>query len=113
MNLYQKTKQYLYLRNKRIRNAFKLAYEGKLSYGDYFVLVAFLCIVGVIIALRFADEIDGIKVHAENMRTAAEFMQSKAIQHEATIASMLNGNVMINGRIVTLCQLDAAGQCRR
>lgn len=113
MTLLTKTISYIKYKRKGMRKAFKLAYDGKLSAGDYYCAVMLLCIVGILLTLRFADYIDGLNSHAENMRSAAEYMQAEAIRREDVIVSMLNGSVMINGRIVTLCKLSAAGDCKR
>lgn len=113
MTLPTKTISYIKYKRKGIRSAFKLAYEGKLSAGDYYCVLMLLCVIGILLTLRFADYIDGLNSHAENMRNAAEYNQAEAIRREDVIVSMLNGSVMINGRIVTLCKLDAAGSCKR
>lgn len=112
MNLYQKTKQYLYLRNNRVRNALKLSYEGKLSASDYFAFTAVLCILVIVLTLKLSAYIDQLEVQEAIMRDAAEKNQSEAIRREEVIVSILNGSAIINGRIVSFCQTGAAGECK-
>lgn len=113
MNLYAKTRQFISLKLRRV--PFKSAAQclkQPLTDSDYYILVMIACIAGIIVTLRFAEYIDSLQTHADVMRQAAEFNQQEAIHAQATIASMLNGAVVINGRTVTLCQLNAAGECK-
>lgn len=113
MNILQKTRQFIYWYRKGMKLSRALSiFREPLTDGDYYILVKLACICAILTVLSFADYIDGIERHADNMRVAAEFNKEVAIHHEATIASMLNGSVMINGRIVTMCQLNAAGECK-
>ena len=114
MNIYQKTRQFISLWKRGL--SFKSAaqcFKQPLTTGDYYSLVMIACLAGIIVVLRFAEYIDSIEQHADNMRVAAEFNQEVAIHHEATIASMLNGGVILNGRLVTMCIINAAGECRK
>lgn len=112
MNLIQKTFQYAKFKRKGIRKAFSLAYEGKLSSSDYFLFISAILIVCIMIVLRYADYIDGVERHAENMRQAAEFNKQMAEKHEATIVSMLNGEFVMNGQKKSVCIFNAAGDCK-
>lgn len=58
MNLYTKTRIYLILRSKRVRNAFSIAYEGKLEPVDIYALTAIACVIGIALVIKFADCID-------------------------------------------------------
>lgn len=114
MNLLSKTIQFISLKLRGVSfKSASLCFKQPLTAGDYYSLVMLACVAVIVVVLRFADWIDGIQNHAENMRVAAEYNQEVAIHHEATIASMLNGAVIINGRVVTMCQLTAAGECRK
>lgn len=114
MNLISKTIQFISLKMRGF--SFKSAaqcFKQPLTVGDYYSLVMLTCVAAIIVVLRFADYIYGVQNHAENMRQAAEHNQAEAIRREEIIVSMLNGGVIINGRKVTLCVLDAAGECRK
>lgn len=113
MNLLAKTLQFIYWARKgmKLTKAMQI-YREPLTVGDYYSLVMLACVVVIIVVLRFADWIDGIQNHAENMRLAAEYNQAEAIRREEIIVSMLNGGVVINGRKVSLCVLNAAGECK-
>jgi hypothetical protein len=114
MNLISKTRQFIYWTRKgmKITKAMQI-YREPLTVGDYYTLVMLACVAAIIVVLRFADYIDGVQKHAENMRLAAEHNQEEAIRREEIIVSMLNGSVVINGRKVSMCQLGAAGECRK
>lgn len=113
MTLLTKTISYIKYKRKGIRNAFKLAYEGKLSAGDYYCVLMLLCVIAIMIVLRLADYIDQLEVKEAIMRQAAMDNQQEAIRREQVIVSILNGSAIINGRIKTFCMLDASGQCKK
>lgn len=114
MNLISKTRQFIYWTRKgmKITKAMQI-YREPLTVGDYYSLVMLACVAVIIVVLRLADYIDQLKVQEAIMRQAAEDNQAEAIRREEIIVSMLNGGVVINGRKVSLCVLDAGGQCRR
>lgn len=114
MNLIAKTRQFIYWTRKgmKITKAMQI-YREPLTDGDYYILLMLACVCVLLGALAVADYIDQLEVKEAIMRDAAERNQAEAIRREEIIVSMLNGSVMINGRIVTLCKLDAAGSCKR
>lgn len=114
MNLIAKTRQFIYWTRKgmKLTKAMQI-YREPLIVGDYYSLVMLACIAVIIVVLRLADYIDQIEVQETIMRQAAEDNQAEAIRREEIIVSMLNGQVVINGRKVTLCVLDASGECKK
>lgn len=114
MNLLAKTIQFISLKRRKVTfKSAALCFKQPLTVGDYYSLVMLACVAAIIVVLRFADYIDGVQNHAENMRQAAEHNQAEAIRREEIIVSMLNGGVILNGRLVTMCQLTAAGECKK
>lgn len=114
MNLISKTIQFISLKRRKV--SFKSAaqcFKQPLTAGDYYSLVMLACVAVIIVVLRFADYVDQLQVKEEIMRQAAEDNQAEAIRREEIIVSMLNGGVVINGRKVTFCVLDAAGSCKK
>jgi uncharacterized membrane protein len=114
MNLIAKIRQCIYWTRKgmKLTKAMQI-YRDPLTVGDYYTLVMLACIAAIIVVLRVADYIDQLEVKEAIMRDAAERNQAEAIRREEIIVSMLNGGVIINGRVVTMCQLTAAGECRK
>lgn len=58
------------------------------------------------------------QINSENMHRKAAFERLQAIKYknqyqfsEAVLISALNGSYRENGKIVTLCRLNAAGEC--
>lgn len=113
MNLYRKIRQFisLKLRGVSFRSAAQ-CFKMPLTDDDYYILIMLACVCAILVVLSFADYIDGIQRHADNMRMASEYNQEVALHHERTIVSMLNGEFVMNGRRMTVCIYDAAGECR-
>lgn len=113
MNLLSKTIQFISLKRRKVPfKSAALCFKQPLTVGDYYTIVMLACVAVIIVVLRLADYIDQIEVKEAIMRQAAEDNQAEAIRREEIIVSMLNGQVIINGRKVSLCMLGAAGECK-
>lgn len=117
MNILQKFRQYIFLMmcSRGHHSYAKQAFDGKLKDTDYYLIVLTVCIIAICTVLAFKNEIDGIaSVSAENVAKARQIAnQAYADKHksELIIVSMLNGSVVRDGSVKTVCILKASGDC--
>lgn len=81
---------------------------GWLDGVDLFVLGVLLCSLGVHVVLSFVEHYT--QAYTE-WQSEALHWHDKALHYEEVVVSMLNGQVILNGRTKTVCLLNAAGDC--
>lgn len=114
MNLYHKLKLYLKLSSLNHRHP-SIAFDGKLTDGDKYCITFIICIALIAITLHFKREIDGelVSLAQQVNKSASESVKYKTAldKSELIIVSMLNGSVKIDGRLKTICVINAVGEC--
>ena len=87
-----------------------------LTANDYFIIVAIICALLIALVLNKADEIDSFQAKQANaIQNYAQDnarLRLEAFKAWGLVASMLNGAIIIDGRLNTICLLNAAGDCR-
>lgn len=112
MNLLQKLQHYYHLRKLNIRNAW---IKSPLTDDDYWLITMIVCIILILSVLSYANEIDSMNVSLiQNNQSYAQKVANLShlnTKQELIIVSMLQGSVKIDGRIKTMCIINAAGDC--
>lgn len=112
MNLLQKLQHYYHLRKFNIRNAW---IKSPLTDADYWLITMIVCIIVILSVLSYADTIDRVNVSlSQNNQSYAQKVANLShlnTKQELIIISMLNGSYFENGRIKTICVINAAGLC--
>lgn len=113
MTLLDKIQQYIHLRKYNIRSSWT---KSKLTDSDYWLITMIVCVILIVVTLYYADSIDKSLTEHQNQAIRAKNALHEANltvnKQELIIISMLNGSVIENGRIKTMCVLNAAGDCR-
>lgn len=118
MNLLQKLILFINLKRKNVRHAFCTAFcnNNRLTDGDYFFIIVVVCLLGIWAALELKEEIDTytIKLSENNAKLSTLYARSEAKAHfnEKLVVSMLNGKIIVDGRLKSLCVYDAGGSCK-
>lgn len=112
MNLIQKLQHYYHLRKFNIRNAW---IKSPLTDADYWGITMIVCIFLIALVLFKAESIDKSltehKSQAIRAKNALQLANLTIDKQEKVIISMLNGSYFENGRIKTICVINAAGEC--
>jgi hypothetical protein len=116
MNIFQKLSTYFtILRLSRSHRKAKYAFAGRLAVSDYYLIVLIIAIIALCIVLKFSNEIDDItSTSAENVARARQIANNAMYEKqksELIIISMLNGSVVRDGSVKTVCILKASGDC--
>ncbi len=112
MHLPFKIYNYIRLRNMGVRNAW---IKSPLTDDDYWLITMIVCIILILSVLSYANEIDSMNVSLiQNNQSYAQKVANLShlnTKQELIIVSMLQGSVKIDGRIKTMCIINAAGDC--
>lgn len=87
-----------------------------LTANDYFIIVAISCAMLIALVLSKAEAIDNFQqkqaIAIQNYAQDNARLRLEAFKTEKLVVSMLNGSIIIDGRLNTLCVLNAAGECK-
>lgn len=87
-----------------------------LTANDYFIIVVIICALLIALVLNKADEIDNFQAKQataiQNYAQDNARFRLEAFKTEKLIVSMLNGAIIADGRLKTICMLNAAGECK-
>lgn len=123
MNLYQKIRNYYRLRKQGFSHKYAFReFKSPLTDGDVLFIGTAICIALICVILYYANAIDSAKIaiqkqeymhyialHKERQKT--NLYKSESFKNGALVASIMNGSIIENGRIVTYCRRNAAGDC--
>jgi phosphomevalonate kinase len=65
------------------------------------------------VTLHYRNEIDEYAVEINRLAQIAQMAQVDKTKSELIIVSMLNGAIVEDGRLKTICALNAAGVCAK
>lgn len=112
MHLPFKIYNYIRLRNMGVRNAWV---KSPLTTTDYYLITWIIAAILLAIAYTWRVEIDNAKLNyaIKHAQERSQRVKSDADmqRYELIIVSMLNGSVMIDDRLKTICVINAAGLC--
>lgn len=116
MNIFQKISTYFtILRLSKSHSKAKYAFAGRLAESDYYLIVLTIAIIALCIVLKFSSEIEGVTSASSESVARAQQIANKAkaeqAKNELIIISMLNGSVVRDGSVKTVCILKASGDC--
>lgn len=107
----------MHLRAKGVKMKIALQeFKPPITDGEWVTLGVLIIIATIAATLIYKTEIDGALVESlQREAIATERMHDYKVDSEYSdkiIASMLNGRFKLNGKVVTLCFMDAAGGCK-
>lgn len=119
MTLFGKLVSYIHLRKLGVRNSWT---SSPLLAIDYLLILFSVCVLLIAITLHYAEKIDNafMQEKAKTSYVTNELDQTLEISernarvadfNEQLVVSMLNGAIVVNGRVKTLCTLNSAGDC--
>lgn len=114
MNFYQKLKQHIYWRKFNVVDY--AIFKMPLTKIDYFV-IAVLVIAGLAWFIwhlndTLSAQLAAKTAQASHMCQLAQTNALNARKSEMALVSLLNGSIIENGKILTYCKLNAAGDCK-
>ena len=116
MNIFQKLSTYItILRLSKSHSKAKYAFAGRLAESDYWLALIIIAIIALATVLTFKHEIDAtVSANAQSLAKARQIANQAYAdkqKSELIIVSMLNGRVVRDGRVKTVCILKASGDC--
>jgi hypothetical protein len=96
------------------RVAFK-HFRQCLNINDYFLMFLIVCLGLIALVLNWKNEIDGNTAYLvkSNQYIASQYTFARADATKAwrLTASLMNGAIIVNGRLKTVCVITASGDC--
>lgn len=116
MTIFHKTAEYIRLRQKgvKIKSALQV-FKNPLCEIDYILITFFIAAVLLVLTYHYREEINNYradmnyKVVKLSMQNAQN--EATALKNELLVVSMLNGSIIVDSRLKTLCLINAAGSC--
>ncbi len=113
MNLIFKISNYIYLRRRGIKHPW---IKSPLTNIDKLMILFAACGIVIALVLAYANEIDSYNINLTDKlsRKIAQNANNEAVarKNELLVVSMLNGSIIVNGRVKSLCVYDAGGSCK-
>jgi hypothetical protein len=114
MNLFQKLISYIELRLKKVKHKQAWAHSPLVAE-DYFAIIFIIAVILIVLVLHWKHEIDGNTAYLakSNQYLASQYTFASADATKAwkLTASLMNGAIIENGRLKTVCVITAAGNC--